>query len=63
MDQPYAVITSTTVGGVTTHTVVNVAIWDGAASVDWPAGASLIQSNTAQVGDTYDPTTGVFAHP
>jgi hypothetical protein len=38
-----------------TQTVVNVCLWDGVTEFA-PAGVTLVQSDTAKVGDTYDGT-------
>jgi hypothetical protein len=42
-----------------TRTVTNVCVWNGA---DWtpPEGSIVMQSDTANIGDTFDVATGTF---
>ncbi len=38
-----------------THTVINLCLWDGITDFN-PPGMTLVQSDTAQIGDVYDGT-------
>jgi hypothetical protein len=51
MSNRYAMIDST-------NTVLNICLWDGVTPFN-PPGMTLVQSDTAQVGDTY--ADGVFS--
>jgi hypothetical protein len=46
-----------------TNIVTNVIEWDGVS--DWAPdeGFFVIQSDTANIGDTYDPENGTFTPP
>jgi hypothetical protein len=37
-----------------THTVNDVVIWDGQVPIEPPPTGTLIESDTAQLGDTWD---------
>jgi hypothetical protein len=39
-----------------THTVNDVVIWDGQVPIEPPPTGTLIESDTAQIGDVYDGT-------
>ena len=47
----------------TNNNVVNVIVWDGAASYTPPDGITLIQSDVAGPGMIYDPNTLTFSYP
>lgn len=42
--------------------VVNIIIWEGA---EWlpPRNHTVVQSDSAAIGDIYEPTTGTFSKP
>ncbi|CAB4132680.1 hypothetical protein UFOVP255_45 [uncultured Caudovirales phage] len=52
----YAVINSE-------NLVVNVVVWDGVSPWSPPEGCSVIQSDTAGIGSTYNPIEGSFTAP
>lgn len=59
-DQRYAVINSLS------NIVVNVVMWNGDTGPDgWhpPEGTFVIQSDSANMGDIYDPENGSFTPP
>lgn len=41
-------------------TVVNVILWDGSAPYAAGSGRTLVQSDTANIGDTYNSGDGTF---
>ena len=59
-EQRYAVIQNSD------NTVVNVIMWNGDTGPDgWhpPEGCIAVQSDTANIGDIYDPENGTFTPP
>jgi len=56
MDENYAIIDSTNI-------VINVCLWDGVTPWQPPEGCIAVQSDTAQIGWIYDPSTGTFTPP
>lgn len=43
--------------------VVNVIAWDSVTSYTPPEGNILVKSDTANIGDIYDPSNGIFTPP
>jgi hypothetical protein len=45
------------------NVVINVIMWDGESPYTPPLGCFLVQSDTANIGDIYDPNNGTFTPP
>lgn len=56
MNQKYAMVNPE-------NMVANVIMWDGKTPYTPPKGYTLVQSETANIGDIYDPKTGSFTPP
>lgn len=39
---------------VKNNVVINIAVWDGTTEINWGDGVIVIQSETLNIGDTYE---------